>query len=77
MYKLFSLRNGGKREIKKIERILKNLDDNYECVFDYCHSYERQNIIIDEKNNEKRCRFCRKTEPEVKFSKKAHAILNF
>lgn len=74
---MFGLRKGGKREIKKIERILKNLDDNYECVFDYCHSDERQNIIIDEKNNEKRCRFCGKTEPEVKFSKKAHAIPEF
>ena len=63
--------------MEKIKQILRNLDDNYKCVFDYCHSDERQSIIIYEENNEKRCRFCGKTGPEVKFSKKAHAIPEF
>ena len=74
---MFGLRKRGERRMKKIKQILKNLDDNYKCVFDYYHSDERQNIIVDEKNNEKKCRFCGKTEPEVKFSKKAHAIPEF
>jgi hypothetical protein len=57
---MFGLRKRGERRMKKIKQILKNLDDNYKCVFDYYHSDERQNIIVDEKNNEKSVDFVEK-----------------
>ena len=45
---------------------------NYECIFSYNLNYNEPKIIKD--NNEKKCRFCGRKEPEVTFRKKAHAI---
>lgn len=45
---------------------------NYECILSYNLNYNEPKIIKD--NNEKKCRFCGRKEPEVTFRKKAHAI---
>lgn len=48
------------------------LINNYESVFSYHRGLKIETTIIKDKNES--CRFCGKTSPNVKFSKKAHAI---
>lgn len=55
-----------------IHELLKTLDKNY-CVNVVYHLDKEDNIYLGDKEN-KKCRFCGKSEPETTFKKVAHAI---
>lgn len=56
------------------ERLIK-LDNNY-IPHKIYHLKTEEKIFLGEKDN-KKCRFCKKNEPEVEFNKIAHAIPEF
>ncbi|MES2238809.1 MAG: HNH endonuclease [Bacteroidota bacterium] len=58
-----------------IEERMAKLDSNYAPHKIY-HLSTEEKIFIGEKDSRK-CRFCKKTEPEVEFNKIAHAIPEF
>lgn len=62
---------------EKFEELTKRMmhfNDNYDVAFSYVHNLGETQVIVDQPDKDKVCRFCGKQSPEVKFKKKAHAI---
>lgn len=59
-------------EIKDFKSTINEYNENYYPVFQNLSEVNHDKIIINDP--EKKCRFCDKSEPEVTFKKKAHAI---